>query len=45
MYNLKLVIIDTNYCNYLRTLDSRVAYNYGKKDTRPFIGIYLILVS
>ena len=39
MYNLKLVIIDTNYCNYLRTLDSKVAYNYGKKDTRPFIGI------
>ncbi len=39
MNNLKLVIIDTDYCNYLRTFDSKVAYNYGKKDTRPFIGV------
>ena len=39
MHDLKLVIIDTDYCNYLRTFDSKVAYNYGKKDTRPFIGV------
>ena len=39
MNNLKLVIIDTKYCNHLRTFDLRVAYNYGKKDTRPFIGV------
>ena len=39
MHNLKLVVINTDYCDYLRTFDSRVAYNYGKKDTRPFIGI------
>ena len=39
MNNLKLVIIDECYCDYLRTFDSKVAYNYGKKDTRPFIGV------
>ena len=39
MHDLKLVIIDTDYCNYLRTFDSKVAYNYGKIDTRPFIGV------
>ena len=39
MNNLKLVIIDEYYCNYLRNFDSKVPYNYGKKDTRPFIGV------
>ena len=39
MNTLKLVIIDSNYCDYLRGFDSKVAYNYVKKDTRPFIGV------
>ena len=39
MNTLKLVIIDSNYCDYLRGFDSKVAYNYAKKDTRPFIGV------
>lgn len=39
MNNLKLVIIDEYYCDYLRNFDSKVPYNYGKKDTRPFIGV------
>lgn len=36
---LKLVKIDVDYCNYLRKFDSRVPYNYGKKESRPFIGV------
>lgn len=36
---LKLVKINSDYCDYLRKYDSRVPYNYGMKDTRPFIGI------
>ena len=39
MNTLKLVIIVSNYCDYLRGFDSKVAYNYAKKDTRPFIGV------
>ena len=36
---LILVKIDKNYCNYLRKFDSKVPYNFGKKETRPFIGV------
>ncbi len=36
---LKIVKIDTKYCNYLRKFDSRVPYNYGKKALRPFVGV------
>ena len=31
MNTLKLVIIDSNYCDYLRGFDSKVAYNYAKR--------------
>ena len=34
-----LVKIDTKYCNYLRTFDHKVPYNYKDKQTRPFIGV------
>jgi len=34
-----IVKIDINYCNYLRKFDNKVAYNSGKKELRPFIGI------
>ena len=37
--NFKIVKIDYNYCDYLRTFDNKVTYNAGKKDLRPFIGI------
>lgn len=37
--NFKIVKLDTNYCNYLRNFDSKVPFNYGKKETRPFIGV------
>lgn len=36
---LKLVKIDSDYCNYLRKFDSKVPYNYGRKEARPFIGV------
>ena len=39
MNKLKLVIIDSKYCDYLRTFDQKVAYNYAKKSNRPFIGV------
>ena len=38
IFYLKLVIVDSNYCDYLRQFDSKVPYNYGKKSTRPFVG-------
>ncbi len=37
--NLKIVKIDYHYCDYLRLFDNKVAYNAGKKELRPFIGI------
>ena len=39
MYNFKIVKIDYKYCDYLRQFDSRVSYNAGLKELRPFIGI------
>ncbi len=36
---LKLVIIDSKYCDYLRKFDERVPYNFSKKENRPFIGV------
>ena len=37
--NLKIVRIDSDYCDYLRKYDSRVIYNKNEKELRPFIGI------
>lgn len=31
--------IDIEYCDYLRKFDSRVSYNKGKKELRPFVGV------
>lgn len=36
---LKIVRVDSKYCNYLRTFDNKVMYNAGTKKLRPFIGI------
>lgn len=36
---LILVKIKDEYCNYLRKFEPKVPYNYGSKDTRPFIGV------
>ena len=37
--NLKIVKVDSNYCDYLRQFDNKVPYNYNNKELRPFIGI------
>jgi len=40
MYNnFKIVKIDSKYCDYLRMFDSKVPYNAGSKELRPFIGV------
>ena len=38
---LKLVKINSDYCDYLRKFDSKVPYNFDKKDNRPFVGALL----
>ena len=35
----KLVRINYKYCDYLRKFDSRVPYNKGTKELRPFVGV------
>lgn len=37
--NMKIVRVNTDYCDYLRKFDSKVAYNKKEKELRPFIGI------
>ncbi len=37
--NLKLVRVDSKYCDYLRRFDKNVPYNYDKKKLRPFVGV------
>jgi len=37
--NFKIVKVDYKYCDYLRKFDSKVSYNAGLKELRPFIGI------
>lgn len=36
---LKLVKVDSDYCDYLRTFDSKVPYNMDQKSLRPFVGV------
>lgn len=37
--NIKIVKINSNYCDYLRKFDNKVIYNAGSKHLRPFVGI------
>jgi len=39
MVDFKIVKVDSEYCDYLRKFDSRVSYNAGLKELRPFIGV------
>lgn len=39
MNELKLVRIDSDYCDYLRKYDNKVPYNYKRKELRPFVGV------
>lgn len=41
--NIKIVKIDSEYCNYLRKTDYRVPYNEGNKELRPFVGILFMV--
>ena len=41
--SFKIVKIDSNYCDYLRQFDSKVTYNRGIKDLRPFIGVLFVI--
>lgn len=36
---LKIVKVNSKYCDYLRTYDKKVSYNAGSKELRPFIGV------
>ena len=37
--NLKIVRVNSEYCDYLRKYDNKVAYNKNEKELRPFIEI------
>ena len=37
--SIKLVVVDSNYCDYLRQFDNKVPYNFDKKNNRPFVGV------
>ena len=37
--NLKIVRVNSEYCDYLRKFDNKVSYNKNEKELRPFIGI------
>ena len=37
--NLKIVRIDSDYCDYLRKYDNKIVYNKYEKELRPFIGV------
>lgn len=37
--NFKIVIVNSEYCDYLRRFDNKISYNKNKKELRPFIGI------
>lgn len=37
--NFKIVRVNSNYCDYLRKFDNKVAYNKNEKELRPFLGI------
>lgn len=37
--NLKIVKVNSDYCDYLRKFDSKVPYNKSEKELRSFIGI------
>ncbi len=40
---LKIVRLDSKYCDYLRKFDNRVSYNKANKELRPFIGILFVV--
>ena len=43
--NLRIVRVNSEYCDYLRKFDNKVAYNKYEKKLRPFIGILFKIES
>lgn len=41
--SFKIVKVNSQYCDYLRKFDSKVSYNAGSKDLRPFIGVLFMV--
>nr|MBP3259072.1 type III toxin-antitoxin system ToxN/AbiQ family toxin [Bacilli bacterium] len=39
MNGFLIVKVNSKYCDYLRKYDSKVPYNSGLKELRPFIGV------
>lgn len=37
--SFKIVKINYKYCDFLREFDNKIAYNAGRKELRPFIGV------
>lgn len=37
--NLRLIKVNSDYCDYLRKFDNKISYNKGEKELRPFVGI------
>lgn len=37
--NIKIVKVNSDYCDYLRKYDDKVVFNFGNKKLRPFVGI------
>ncbi|MDD3187225.1 MAG: type III toxin-antitoxin system ToxN/AbiQ family toxin [Bacilli bacterium] len=40
---LIIVRVSSDYCDFLRQFDNKVAFNMNKKELRPFIGILFIV--
>lgn len=40
---IKIVKVNSDYCDYLRKYDDKVPYNIGSKELRPFIGILFMV--
>lgn len=36
---LKIIMVDSKYCDYLRQYDKKVPYNFKDKERRPFVGV------
>jgi len=43
--NLRIVRVNSDYCDYLRKFDNKVAYNKYEKELRPFIWILFKIES
>lgn len=40
---IRIVKVESEYCDYLRMFDNKVPYNVGVKELRPFIGILFMI--